>query len=152
MGYPHRAKSKYGRNRWWHNIVKKHDYIIEIVEVGLKHSEAIKKEIELIALYGRKDKGLGELVNLTDGGEGTIGYHHTPEMKEKLRLSSTGNKNAKGARSDEFKERNRQFKLGGSATEETKKRMSESHKGKKMPEGALAKAWETRRKNKLLNK
>ena len=31
---------------------------------------AIDKEIEMIAYYGRKNKGLGPLTNMTDGGEG----------------------------------------------------------------------------------
>jgi hypothetical protein len=36
-------------------------------------SEAFAKEIELIALYGRRDRKLGSLFNLTDGGEGASG-------------------------------------------------------------------------------
>ena len=36
---------------------------------------AIKKEIEQIAYYGRFDKGLGPLTNMTDGGEGGNGGH-----------------------------------------------------------------------------
>ena len=35
--------------------------------------EACTKEIEFIKLYGRKDNNTGILVNLTDGGEGTLG-------------------------------------------------------------------------------
>ena len=37
--------------------------------------------------------GTGTLVNLTDGGEGTFGYRHTEEVKQKLRdlYSGIGN-------------------------------------------------------------
>lgn len=61
------------RSRFWKSIVKKTKYRIEIVMVDLTWSEACKKEIELIKLYGRRDLGQGTLVNLTDGGEGNLG-------------------------------------------------------------------------------
>lgn len=46
--------------------------------------EALASEVRLIAMFGRKDlKGwLGCLRNLTDGGEGVSGYHHTEECKQ----------------------------------------------------------------------
>ena len=55
--------------------------IIEILEAGLEpiivkiledvtEREALDKEIEEIAYYGRFDKGLGPLTNMTDGGDG----------------------------------------------------------------------------------
>ena len=43
------------------------------LKVNLSHEEAIKHEIRMIALYGRKDNGTGILRNLTDGGEGSTG-------------------------------------------------------------------------------
>lgn len=44
-------------------------------------AEAFAKEIELIALYGRRNTGTGTLFNLTDGGEGASGMRKTAEQK-----------------------------------------------------------------------
>ena len=44
-------------------------------------AEAFAKEIELIALYGRRNLKLGTLFNLTDGGEGASGLVKTDEQK-----------------------------------------------------------------------
>ncbi len=49
---------------------------------------AFAKEIELIALYGRRDRKKGPLFNLTDGGEGASGAVRTSEEKEFLRVDS----------------------------------------------------------------
>lgn len=101
-----RAYNKINRTRIWKNIAKK-GYEVEILFEDLTWEQAIEKEKEFIALYGRRDLGLGPLVNLTDGGEGTIGYRHSDEVKEKCRLISTGRK----------------------LTEEQKKKISEASRG-----------------------
>lgn len=78
-----RANFKYNRNIVWHRIVAKTDYIVEIVLDDLTWEEACKKEKEFIKLYGRKKSG-GTLCNLTDGGEGILGYKHSPQSLAKL--------------------------------------------------------------------
>jgi len=60
------------RNRHWKNIVNKHSYKIEILFKDLDWKEACQIERYLIKYYGRKDLKLGKLVNMTDGGEGTL--------------------------------------------------------------------------------
>ncbi len=56
------------------------DPIIIKIKEGITKKQAQKLEIKLIKLIGRKDKGLGPLCNLTDGGDGTSGSIRTPEM------------------------------------------------------------------------
>ncbi|MDA7763038.1 NUMOD1 domain-containing DNA-binding protein [Crocinitomicaceae bacterium] len=70
-----------GRSNIWHNTVAKHGLSVDIVRTNLSSSEAQQWEIKLIKKYGRKDKGLGPLVNLTDGGDGLL--NPTKEQIEK---------------------------------------------------------------------
>lgn len=62
------AIRKYG----WKNF--KH----EILFTDVEEERAKRLEIELVRHY----KGLGISYNLTDGGDGTNGYHHTDEYKQ----------------------------------------------------------------------
>lgn len=73
------------RSDFWHRIVSKCGYTVEIILDDLTYEEAKDKEIEFITLYGRRNIGKGPLVNLTDGGEGNEGYVISEETKKKLR-------------------------------------------------------------------
>lgn len=73
IGSKRRTKDTTNRNQYWHNIVNKVGYDIEIIHTNLTWEEACELEIEYIKKLGRKDKGLGNLVNLTDGGDGAKG-------------------------------------------------------------------------------
>lgn len=83
-----RANDKNGRNKYWQNIANKTSYEVEIIIDNISWEDACKKEIEFIAIYGRKNDG-GILANLTKGGEGKLGVApanafpkgHTPWMK-----------------------------------------------------------------------
>lgn len=55
--------------------------IIEIVEHFETPEAALAKEIELIALYGRRDLATGTLCNLTDGGDGVINFVPTDAFR-----------------------------------------------------------------------
>ena len=127
-----RAYSDNRTNTHWRNIVRKNDHNVEIIIDGLSEKEAFKMEQEYIAFYGRRDLGTGTLVNMTDGGEGSLGhirseetirktvisrmwYKHTDETRGKIGVANQGNKNC----------------LGYKHTEETKKIMSDAKKGKK---------------------
>jgi NUMOD3 motif len=164
-----RATKKSQRNILWKRVVAKTDYEVEIVMDDLTWDEACKKEIEFISLYGRKNICTGTLVNLTDGGEGSLGYKPTKETKEKLSKSLQGKpinltKDERIKRSERFKQLNqdkdfikkkvkairdseklkeyyksRIGKKGYSHTEESKHKIRLSRLGKKMPKEVLEK-------------
>ena len=67
-----RSRSKRYRNNYWHNIVNKYGYSVEIIATNLSEEDAIELEMFLIKQYGRKDLKTGSLINLTDGGEGVF--------------------------------------------------------------------------------
>lgn len=68
-----RAKNLSLRTDYFKKIINKSKYKLDIVFNNISWEEACQKEIELIALYGRKNLGTGNLVNFTDGGEGRKG-------------------------------------------------------------------------------
>lgn len=90
--YYKRAKSKLDRNDFWKRIVNKTDYKIEILFDELTKEEAIEKEIEFIALYGRSNLGKGTLCNLINGGEGTNTLVLSDASRKKMSKSQMGNK------------------------------------------------------------
>lgn len=83
-GHGNRAWVTTGRSKHWKNIESKHGITVEIAESGLQEWYAFELESELISLYGRKDKKQGNLINLTDGGEGVSGRLLTGESRAKL--------------------------------------------------------------------
>ena len=125
-----RAYQTKSRNIFWKHIVNKTDYFVEIIEDNLKWEDACLKEIEYIKNFGRRDLGIGLLVNLTDGGEGLhnpsidvrdkirshflgktrieiYGAEKAKEITDKLIEKNTGKK-----RTDEFRESQRLKVLG----------------------------------------
>lgn len=77
-------KSPTRRSLYWQNVYKScgKNISIDILFETSSLDEIITKEKEFILLYGRKDLGLGTLVNHTDGGDGTFGYTWTEEQKQ----------------------------------------------------------------------
>lgn len=106
-----RARATDARNNLWKKIFNKHGFKHEILIESDDLTFIKNKEIELIALYGKICDKTGILANLTDGGEGTFGYHHTFENKLKSSLR--------------MKERK--------VTEETRFKMSQAQLGKIVP-------------------
>jgi hypothetical protein len=68
------------RNQHWQRIVNKYGRIVKIVASGLTNEEACLLEKKLISEIGREN-----LVNYTDGGEGSSGYIHTESALLKMR-------------------------------------------------------------------
>lgn len=73
LGSGNRKESKHHRNDHWWNIYNKCNGNLRLITFAenLTFEVACSLEISLIKEYGRHDKGLGYLVNKTDGGEGT---------------------------------------------------------------------------------
>lgn len=83
------------RNQYWHNIVNKHGYSVEILKTNLSVTDACELEEFLICEYGRKDLGKGMLCNMTDGGEGGFNQTVSEESKLKMRKAKLGKKLSK---------------------------------------------------------
>lgn len=129
-----RAYSKCGRNRHWHNTVNKYGYEVQILKEGLSWEEACELECILIDYYGRRDLGLGPLVNMTDGGDGMLGLKHSEEAKQKISSAMKGNTYRKGIiMSEEQKLKLSEALKGKKHSEETKDKISEAMKGGKNP-------------------
>ena len=64
-----RAYTSYGRNPTWKGITRYTRYYVRIVMEANTREEVEAREIQLIAHYGRRDQGTGQLANRTDGGE-----------------------------------------------------------------------------------
>lgn len=137
-----RANSRHSRSKYWRNISQK-GYEVEILMDGLTWEQACEKEKEFIALYGRLDLG-GLLVNMTDGGDGALGFKHTDAAKIKISESSKGRRmpmelkirlaeiNKKRIRSEETINKWKLSRLGWKPTEKNRLNMSIGQKGKKL--------------------
>lgn len=90
-----RAYQEQRRSIYWKNVADKHGYVVEIVHEDVSWAEAGQLERGLIQQYGRRDLGLGSLVNLTDGGCGTLKRIEkpktlTPEHRQKIASALRG--------------------------------------------------------------
>lgn len=111
--YIYKAIQKYG----WNNI----EHII--LENNLDERSAKLKEKQYIKLYNSNNKKHG--YNLTEGGEGTVGYHLTEKHIRKI-IECNHTRIFK----EESKEKLRKANLGKKASKETKEKMSKCRRGK----------------------
>ena len=88
----YRAYRRSGRNNLWTKIADKSGYTVEIIYNDISIEDARELEEFLISEYGRKDLGLGELANLTNGGELNKGVIFSEEKKQHLRKVMKGMK------------------------------------------------------------
>lgn len=120
IGIFRKAIKKYGWDNFEHIIIKE----------GLTKEEANLLETSLIKKY----KELGLSYNITDGGEGALGYRHTEETKRKMSIKGKGKKTPEHVKvlvSTRFK--------GIQLTEEHKLKISIALKGKPKSEEAKLK-------------
>lgn len=143
IGTTVRAWNARQRNIFWKRTVNKYGgFNVNIVEENLTLDKAIEREKYYIEKFGRRDKSLGTLVNLTDGGEyfhgliitdehrrklseSRLGKPMTDETKIKISISSKGKK-----LSQEDKDNKSKAALGHTVSEETRNKISKSSMGK----------------------
>lgn len=88
--------------RWRAKVLRDGGLVqMKLLEVNLSQLDAKKREVELIALY--RDT----LTNLTDGGDGAVGWVPTSETREKIAASRRGK-----PMSDEVREKLRAINTG----------------------------------------
>jgi len=98
------------RSGFWKKIANKTPYKVEILLESDDRKFLEDKEIEFIALYGRRNLKLGTLVNLSNGGEGLHGY--VPSLETRRKASEA--------------------KKGVPKSEKTKQKLREANLGKKL--------------------
>ena len=79
-GHGHRAYKRTGRRC----PTPKDKSRIVFLKTDLTEEQALKHEVYMIAILGRKDKGTGILRNLTDGGEGITGATRTEDFCKRM--------------------------------------------------------------------
>jgi len=82
------------RSIYWKRIVAKHGYTGDILSRFTTHEEALKYEVEMIAFF--RSEGF-KLCNLTDGGDGTVGYKRSDELNERVAAKNRGQKRSEEA-------------------------------------------------------
>jgi len=88
-----RAYSKHARGKFWIDYTSKYEYEVEITHKDIIWEDACSIEKYLINFYGRRDLGLGTLVNQTDGGDGILGYSFSKESLIKISQKRKGENN-----------------------------------------------------------
>jgi hypothetical protein len=156
IGYnERRAFVKHKRTDYWKNIVKKYGYTVDILVSYTSWEDACKIEKLLIEKYGRKDLGLGNLINMTDGGEGAVGVIMSEDTRKKLSEANKGK-----THSDESKQKMSEANKGEKGywygkpgtmkgkthSEETKQKISETNKGKPSNRKGVILSEETKQK------
>ena len=144
---------------YFHNAVRKHgkeNFDWKIIAECNSLEELNKAEIEMIEKYNTFGNGY----NLTKGGEGSSGFKHSEETKQKLSEINSGenNPNYGKRRSEEtrrkisdsnkgkndFRGKNNPM-YGKHHSEETKRKISEAEKGKQISKEARKKMSKARK-------
>lgn len=112
-----RAFSHKNRNDYWHNVVNKHGYIIEITHNDIIWEEALSIEKYLISFWSKNSKI--KLVNQNEGGGGNLGYKF-----EKNKILIRNNKIKQTLNKVEIKEKRSIAIKKVRSTEESRKKTS----------------------------
>ena len=122
------------RGNFHNGVCKEHGCRVEIIKDNLTESQAFRLESKMIKYYvltlgygipidGYRDFSNNKyLTNMTFGGEGVSGMHHSKESKQRISEKCKGKRAGKN-----------NPLYGKHHSEETKQKMSESKKGKNHP-------------------
>lgn len=125
--------SGYFRSPYFWNAIQKYGWECfdhEILDRDLSREDACVLEKYYIDFYKTHDKKYG--YNMTDGGDGSLGWKPTDETIRKRSQKLKGRK-----LSAQHIERIRKANTGKKASDETRQKQRESHLGKKPPEHVL---------------
>lgn len=145
--YYNRSYTTHRTNAIWKKIVSKTKYKIEIIFECNDYEFIKEKEKEFIKLYGRKNLNNGTLANLTNGGEGNLGWIPSKETRDRISKTNKGRKTSQETReklskankgkkgqwkhTKETKDKLSKLRTGTTHSEKTKKHLSKIHSGKK---------------------
>lgn len=117
------------------NAIQKHgvnNFTFETLEVCVSKESASNFEIAAIKGFNtRAPNGY----NLSEGGEGSVGYAHSKETKQRMSEKNRGQHNHNFGKhlSEETKQRIGRANRGKQRTKEARRKMSEAKKGSKNP-------------------
>ena len=120
-GNDRRIKDFKDRNVVWHRIVARHGVERKIVMTSDDHDAILQEEIKLIAELKTRAEFGG--ANLTDGGEGSLGWNPTAETRQHMRAKKVGKKLSQEHIEHMLKQRATYY--ASSQGEETRKKISE---------------------------
>jgi hypothetical protein len=126
VGKTNRLRRAFGER---HSVHPPKDHSRIVVVKVPDEKVALECEKDLITRFGRKNIGTGCLRNLTEGGEGTTGFIHSPETRKRMSLHRLGNRNAAG----------NQNHLGHRHSSEAIAKMSAAKIGRKLSPATKAK-------------
>lgn len=127
-GCGNRSNKTTNRSEFWNNIVSKYGYDILLIEEELTEEESFELEKYYINKIGRRDLGLGTLVNMTDGGEGSSNISESTRYKHSVNNTGDGNPFYGKKHNEESRSKIRESRSKQVFSEESKKRMSEAGK------------------------
>jgi group I intron endonuclease len=134
----HQKDANRGSNWALHASMRKYGidaFEVHVLAEGLCRTEAIELEKQMIVKHvTRAPSGY----NMTDGGDGAVGYKHTEEWKAELSRRYKGRKMP-----PEAVERQRQAMLGWQPTDETRANMAAAQTGRKHSSKTIQKMQES---------
>jgi hypothetical protein len=85
-----RAYQTVKRSEYWTRIKKKAGLKVAVIIDNITWKEAESIERYLISKFGREQQGIGQLCNMTDGGDGTTGRIVSDTERESMRQRMLG--------------------------------------------------------------